>query len=925
MQGSSQEPRFIVGIDLGTTHTVVAYTDRSGSGPIELFPIEQLVAAGQLAACPLLPSVRYHPAVGELAATDTTLPWAVSEIAPGCHPVIGEWARQLGSRSRGRLVVSAKSWLCHAGVDRTAPILPWGAPEGVPRVSPLEAAADFLSHVRQSWQRRFPDDALEAQDLIVTIPASFDDVARTLTVDAAKIAGLPAIRLVEEPQAACYDFLWTHRRRLRDSLEGVRLLLVCDVGGGTTDLTLIRVETGDPEPRLERIAVGSHLLLGGDNIDLALARRLEPRLTGREGGLSAAELHQLAEQCRIAKEQLLAEEGPAALTITLFGAGSALLANARSVELIRDEVIATVLDGFFPLVAPDAKPQRRSGVVEFGLPYAADPAITRHVAAFLSQHRAEIRAYLGDATPAVPDALLLNGGLFRSPLISRRMVEVLGSWAGRTPVLLRNDRPDQAVAYGAVAYGLARRGIAVQRIRSGSARSYYLLVEGDRTGHRCGLCLLPRGVAEGQELVFEQRKFLLRIGRPVRFHLFSSTCDAEHAAGDLVTLEGPEFEELPPLAVALRHEDFGAATEVEVRLAAVLTEIGTIRLQCVATSDPSRRWDLELQVRRGGAPGLRRDGSDGKRREAEFLIRRVFGRKDKQLGPDGVKTLRADLEKLLGSREDWDTPLCRELFAALWDGVAHRRRSAHHERLWLSLTGYCLRPGFGAPLDDWRVEQVAKLYPQGLQFVNEVRNWAEWWTFWRRIAGGLPAQAQQRIFEDLVPFLDPLRSKRENREALARKRGFLDMLRLAASLERLPSAEKALLGDWLLLRLAKDPDAAELWWALGRVGARAPFHGSAHNVVNRDVVAGWVERTLRHDWKKQEFIGFAATLMARLTGDRERDLESGMREQVAAKLMAARLPESWSRMVNEVQRLEQTEEDRIFGEGLPPGLKLLGY
>ncbi|HWO99820.1 MAG TPA: Hsp70 family protein [Methylococcus sp.] len=924
MRGSSQEPRFIVGIDLGTTHTVVAYADRSGSGPIELFPIEQLVAPGQLAACPLLPSVRYHPAAGELAATDTALPWAVPEIAPGCRPVIGEWARQLGSRSRGRLVVSAKSWLCHAGVDRTAPILPWGAPEEVPRVSPLDATADFLWYVRQAWQRRFPEDALEEQDLVVTIPASFDDVARTLTVEAAKIAGLPAIRLVEEPQAACYDFLWTHRRRLRDSIEGVRLLLVCDVGGGTTDLTLIRVEMGDSEPRLERIAVGSHLLLGGDNIDLALARRLEPRLTGGEDGLSAAELHQLAEQCRIAKERFLAEEGPDVLTITLFGAGSALLANARSVELTRGEVVETVLDGFFPLVAPDAKPQRRSGVVEFGLPYAADPAITRHVAAFLSQHRGEIRACLGDAAPAVPDALLLNGGVFRSPSISRRMVEVLGTWAGRAPVLLRNDRPDQAVAYGAVAYGLARRGVAVQRIRSGSARSYYLLVEDDRAGHRRGLCLLPRGVVEGQELLFEQRKFLLRLGQPVRFHLFSSTCDAGHAAGDLVTLEGPEFEELPPLAVALRHEELGKATEVEVRLAAVLTEIGTIRLQCLATSDPSRRWDLELQVRRGAVPGVRREGSDPKLIEAESLIRRVFGKKDKQLGLGEIKTLRADLEKLLGRREDWDTPLCRELFAALWQGAAHRRRSAHHERLWLSLTGYCLRPGFGAPLDDWRVEQVGKLYPQGPQFVNEVRNWAEWWTFWRRIAGGLSAEEQRRIFEDLVPFLDPVRAKRENREALARKRGFLDMLRLAASLERLSPAEKAVLGGWLLQRLAKDPDAAELWWALGRVGARAPFHGSAHNVVTRDVVAGWVEQALQHDWKKQGFIGFAATLMARLTGDRERDLEPGLRERVATKLMAARLPESWSRLVSEVQQLEQTDENRIFGEGLPPGLKLLG-
>jgi molecular chaperone DnaK (HSP70) len=909
---SSVASRYIVGIDLGTTHTVVAYADGGDPSRIDLFPVEQLVAPGQVAERPLLPSVRYHPAEGELADADNTLPWEVPEMAPGCRPVIGELARQLGSRSRGRLVASAKSWLCHSGVDRTAAILPWGAPDEVPKVSPVEASASFLGHVRCAWNQRFSEHPLEAQELIVTIPASFDDAARALTVEAARRAGLTDVRLLEEPQAACYDFLWTHRGRLAETLEGVSLLLVCDVGGGTTDFTLIRVGAGEPEPVLERIAVGNHLMLGGDNIDLTLAHRLEPRLTGAERSLSATDLILLAEQCRAAKETLLAARGPESVTVTLLGKGGGLIGGARSVALGRNEALEVVLDGFFPRVGADAAPERRGGVVEFGLPYAADPAITRHAAAFLARHR-------NDAGGAAPDALLLNGGAFHSPVIAGRMAEVLGSWSGRAPVMLRNPRPDRAVAFGAVAFGLARRGLAVQKIGGGSARAYYLLVGDGKDEARRGVCILPRGAGEGREWSVEQRNFLLSVGRPVRFHVFSSTVDAGHGPGDLVALDEGGFDQLPPLAVAF---EAGAGGEIEVRLAARLTEIGTLQLQCVSVADPKERWDLELQLRPGEAKPSAPASLNPRAAEAQERIGLIFGRKTRQLDPKAVKSLRGDLEKILGKREDWDTALCRELYAALLEGAPHRRRSADHERLWLSLAGYCLRPGFGAPLDDWRVGQVWNLYAQGLQFVNEAQNWSEWWILWRRIAGGLAAQAQQRIFADIAGFIDPVRARRGNAEALARKRGFEDMLRLAASLERLSSSDKAMLGGWLLQRLDKASDSAELWWALGRVGARAPFHGSAHNLVARDVVAGWVDEALRRDWRKQSFVAFAATLLARLTGDRERDLDVALRNRIAEKLAVSRSPESWLELVTEIRVLDAADETRIFGEGLPPGLRL---
>ncbi|WP_143137890.1 Hsp70 family protein, partial [Burkholderia ubonensis] len=384
--------RYTVGIDLGTSNTVVAYVE-NGSDAIRVFDVEQLVGPGEVAAQPLLPSVRYHPAAGELAPDSLRLPWqaaaADSTNAAGAPPaVIGRYARALGAQVPGRLVASAKSWLSHASVDRLAPILPWGAADGVDKISPVDASASYLAHVRDAWDAHFPAAPLAEQDVILTVPASFDDGARALTVEAARLAGLPALRLLEEPQAAFYDWLYRHRGSLRDTLAGARRVLICDVGGGTTDLTLVDVALGDDsEPALTRIGVGNHLMLGGDNMDLALARLVETRLTEPGARLSAASLSQLVERCRAAKERLLGDDAPDAVTVTLLGAGSRLIGGARSAELTRQEVEQIVVDGFFPQVAADALPRRaRSAIVEFGLPYASDAAVTRHVAAFLARH-----------------------------------------------------------------------------------------------------------------------------------------------------------------------------------------------------------------------------------------------------------------------------------------------------------------------------------------------------------------------------------------------------------------------------------------------------------------------------------------------------------------------------------------------------------
>ncbi len=903
---------------------MVAYADTHAAtdSPIQLFEIEQLVAPGEVAPRPLLPSLRYHPAPGELAASAIRLPWP--ETDPGNVPevVLGELARELGARVPGRLVASAKSWLSHPAVDRIAPILPWGAAEEVPKVSPVDASAGYLAHVRAAWRHHFPDHPLERQDVVLTVPASFDEAARRLTVIAAQRAGLERVHLVEEPQAACYDWLHRQGQELAEALGDTRLLLVCDVGGGTTDLTLIQVTPTDSGPKLTRIGVGDHLMLGGDNMDLALAHRLEQQLGGER--LSAAALSQLIQQCRLAKERLLAPEAPERTTVTVLGAGARLIGGARSVEVTREQVQELVVDGFLPKVGPDEPPHKRRGaIVEFGLPYAADPAISRQLAAFLTQHAQACREALGeragDGLP-LPDAVLLNGGVFQSEALSSRLLAILADWRGAPLRQLANIEPTLAVARGAVAYAMARRGQGL-RIGGGSARSYFLIVEGEaRQKH--GVCLLPKGTEEDHEIRLSERTFSLRLGEPVRFHLVSSTGDALYQPGELIDIDYARFTTLPPIATVLEGGSGSAA--VPVQLAARLTEVGTLELYCVAVDAPDRRWQLAFQLR--GSEMVLATTTHPRFREAVELIGRFYGARSKEVSPRDIKNLRLELERLLGKRESWDTPLLRSLFDTLWEGARRRRRSADHERLWFSLAGYCLRPGFGYPLDDWRVKQLWSIYPQGVQYGAESQLWSEWWTLWRRVAGGLDEPAQETLLAELAPALRPVAERIQKGPKGGKstaKPAYDDMVRLAASLERLPAARKVELGGWWLARLAKKGESPQTWWALGRLGCRVPLYGSAHNVVPREVVTAWLRQILELNWKTVEPAAFAATLLARLSGDRERDLPEELRLQVAQKLRSVKAPDSWVRLVEQVVELEEADEKLVFGESLPPGLRLM--
>ncbi len=937
-------PRFLVGIDLGTTNTVVAYceiTDNLEQSEVSLFDIDQLIGPGEVVRKPLLPSFRYHPAQGQISPSDLTLPWENQPVSGDIKNVIvGEWARELGAKVEGRQVSSAKSWLSHQAVDRSSDILPWAGAQDVDKVSPVIASASYLNHIRQAWNYRHPSNKLEDQDVVVTVPASFDETARKLTLEAADLAGLKKIVLLEEPQAVCYDWYARHQQTAADELKDLPLILVCDVGGGTTDLSLIEAKfkqsnDSESELALDRIGVGEHLMLGGDNLDLALAHLAESRFNQNKK-LTAASLTKLIQQTRKAKENLLSSNAPEEVKITMLGSGSKLLGGTKSIALSKQEVHQIALDGFFPLSEFNEVPdKRRSAVVEFGLPYVADPAVSKHVAEFLTQHQQVSRSALGiedEKQNAIPVGLLLNGGVFNSDLVTERVTTLLSDWRGAPVTVLDNPHPDWSVALGAVAFGKARRG-AQLKIGGGAARSYFLhLQEKNKMGK--ALCLLAKGTEEGHEIRLSGRRFSLTLGEPVRFNLLTSTHDTltNNTAiqnGVMVAVDPDLFVPLPPYITTLEGEGAelhaNQKERVEVQLACQLTEVGTLKMECVSAEDDTKRWALEFEVRNKQADDNEDVQLHPKLNECKELVARLYSGNKKSADSKEIKTLAKDLEKKLGKRDEWDFTTLRQLFDAFAQGRKRRRRSEQHEKNWLRLAGFALRPGFGDPTDSWRIEQIWGLYQQNIQFKNH-QGWTDWWVFWRRIAGGLNQEQQETILADIAKYLHPGAMKNPQSAKAAQDMGYESMVRLSASLENLEVEDKVLLATWFLSKAINHNQFQQAhWWAMGRLASRTPLYGSQHSVIPREQAEQWLPKLLEQNWQKEPMIAFAAVMICRKTGDRLFDISDDYREKVLAKLKQSKVPESWVSLVEEVKELSDSESKRVFGDALPSGLTLVHH
>ncbi|MCU0935463.1 MAG: Hsp70 family protein [Gammaproteobacteria bacterium] len=611
------EPRFAVGIDLGTTHCALSFVDlAAGEGEHAaeaVLPVPQLTAPGTVEARPLLPSFLYLPHPEEIPAGDLVLPWAGERTF-----VVGELARDRGAQTPIRLVASAKSWLCHPAVDRRGPVLPVDAPPDLPRLSPLEVSVCYLEHLREAWNHARPEAPLEAQAVTVTIPASFDPAARELTAEAARLAGLEHFALLEEPQAALYSWIQRSQGAWRRHVRVGDVILVVDLGGGTTDLSLMYVGEQEGDLDLRRIAVGDHILLGGDNMDLALAHGVASKLAAQGNRLEPWQLRGLTHGCRQAKELLLSDGSADAAPIVVPSRGSRLVGGSLRTELTREEVATTILEGFFPRVDVGARPvsRTRAGLTQVGLPYAQDAAVTRHLAAFLQRHAgamADLPGLAGalpeGASFVHPSAVLFNGGVFKSAQLSARVLEVLNGWLageGAPPArVIEGADLDLAVARGAAYFGYARERAGV-RIRGGTARAYYVGVESPMPAvpgvappvH--ALCLAPFGMEEGTEADVAALELGLVVGEPVRFRFFGSGVRRQDRVGTLLEAWAEdELQELEEIEVSLPTGELRSGDVVPVRLRATATETGTLLLEALQ-SGGAGRWKLELDVRHRG-------------------------------------------------------------------------------------------------------------------------------------------------------------------------------------------------------------------------------------------------------------------------------------------------------------------------------------
>ena len=937
--------RYLIGIDLGTTNSVVAYIDTQNIDDvrctIRVFPVPQLVGHGEVRTLPALPSFLYFPAEDELSAGAVSATW--DEDPP---MVTGVLAREQGALIPSRQVSSAKSWLSYPGVDRRARILPAQAEPPQPMISPVEASARYLMHLRDAWNGAIGTSAetrFEHQEIVLTVPASFDEDARELTVEAARSARLDKLTLLEEPLAAFYAWIASNRHAHADNPHLKRdekgeglcdgdLILICDIGGGTTDFSLVRSRLINGELNFERTAIGEHLLLGGDNLDFALARRVEEKLKGIE--LSLRQRYALRRVCCAAKEQLLSDSSLERVPVTILGSGRAVVGQALSVDLTRDDLLQILTAGFLPITAPDEMPARGrpTGLRELGLPYSSDPAITKHLATFLRQAAVTMNTSSANHRMAQPNAVLFNGGFFAPAVTRARIVETISAWFGGAqngwrPRLLNNAATDigveSAVARGAASYGRVRRGIGL-RVRAGNARSYYIELPSD--DRLQGICVLPAGLEEGTTLPLLNREFSVLANRPVSFTLYSSRTRRD-AHGEVASLDEADVHRHAPLVTLLRYGKKLREGYLVVHIRASFTEVGTLELWC-ESRDTQHRWRLQFELRGEEAQAQQLDtakpqpvptrssvvtNSNATIETAVQLIRNVFG--DSADGDTLTpETLASQMEAALGAKRDsWPVSAIRRFGEVLIEVAAGRKKSSRHEVRWLNLSGFCLRPGFGVPGDDALVNRLRTIASNELVFADDLQCKVELLVLLRRISGGINSREQQALYR---------KHARRRKKGRVNRQIEYEEWRLLASLEHLMGTTRASLGDELVAKIRREPENAIWLWSLGRLGARIPLYGPLHSVVAPEIASEWLN-TLLDLPAFTAATGTAIVLIARRTDDRSRDIDDAIREQAISRLFVLGIAEETVQLLSKYVPPERPDAVRSFGESLPSGLQVV--
>ncbi|MES2924438.1 MAG: Hsp70 family protein [Verrucomicrobiota bacterium] len=898
-------PTFSIGIDLGTTNCAIAFVALdSQDAQTQVFPIPQWESTDRLAESTTLPSFLYLP-------TDAEATQLQGAIGKGW--LCGRFARKRAGETPGRVAHSAKSWLGHHAVDRTAAFLPW-ASEEIPhdqRISPIRASALLLNYLRGAWVTRFPEHPFDAQEITITVPASFDAVAQKLTLDAAAEAGFPkTVRLLEEPQAAFYRWLEAHAdpAALWSQVpENGGNVLVIDIGGGTSDFSLFEItrQPGSPLPAIRRVAVSDHLLLGGDNIDLAIAHTMEPRFTGKGETLAGSQWQDLVARCRDLKERCLAADGDPdeEFPVSLPGRGSSLFAGTLSARIARREILSILLEGFYPECLADARPvEAEAALKEWGLPYAADSAVTRYLANFLR-----------DLPPA--DAILFNGGSLYPETLRTRIQHQIGTWQNNHPHVLENPEPDLAVARGAAKSGsiLYHRSA---RIQAGAARSIYLEVHQAGKEKPSLVCILPRGAEPEVEFQITHPGLELRLNRPVRFQTWYSTRHDKDQAGTLVPLKSGDFHKLPPLQTTARlaEKSTTAADRLPVHLTTQLTELGLLHLECVsADPDIDQVWPLAFNLRADDTPVLAETAPGIPAEALAAAKQRIVSQFSAHLDPADPLTaarLLKSLETILGSpKNEWNLMLIRTLWTILKRCIPCRVNSVEHEETLLILAGFLLRPGFGAELDPARIDDLWNLHTTGLAHPGKQIQLQQY-ILWRRLAGGLDRQRQQSLIDSELPKL------RQQKNPPA------ELIRLAGSLERIAPATKAELIHLFLAKSATAPYAAPYFVSLGLLLNRTPLYAGPEAVVPPDLVATAFEALQDLDWKSTPDLAELFLRAARVTDHRTHDLPKPLRKEIARKLEAVGVPPFKISRIEQFIPLERAEQTSLYGESLPPGLLL---
>ena len=918
---------FSIGIDLGTTNSALSFTRVDDDyATSQLFEISQWQTATSQAAQKTLPSFLFLP-------TDPDPQW-----------MVGQYARRQATDLPGRVAQSAKSWLCLHSVDRSAPFLPWASEEldETQKVSPIDASAMILGAFREAWDQAHAElgsqGRFDNQQVTITVPASFDSAAQSLTLEAARRAGFPeTVQLLEEPQAVFYRWLerYPSQDELRKHLPEIDArdhhVLIVDIGGGTSDFSVFKIGAGrDGEaPEIDRVAVSDHILLGGDNVDLALAHLAEHRLTEEDENLdlSSSQRHFLVARCRDLKERVLAageESDEEEFSISIPSRGASLMGGTLTTKINRAEMDAMLLDGFFPQCAPDIEPERTEGALkEWGLPYATDSAITHHLADFLRE------------APQV-DAIIYNGGTLYPKPLRDRLTDSITSWQGGTaPAVLNNPEPDLAVARGAARYGWLTHRKAT-RIGAGAASTLYLEVQGGQhDGPPPLICVLPRGTEPEQEVNSQPSGLQLRVGQPVRFRAHYSTKRKKDQAGELVTLETGKFHPLPPLetiATLPKGTEKPESGLIPIHLNARLNALGLLQVACVS-DDPEidQTWPLHFNLRQrqgdrleaattdddGEVHDLTPTGDPGVDPEdlqaAEDVLLKTF---DAERSPKNVSPskLLKELEKVLGQKKhEWNWVLIRTLWPALEEGQATRSKSVEHEEAWLTLAGYLLRPGYGADFDAQRIEALWQIDKGGLVHPGK-RIKLQHHLMWRRLAGGLDRARQTALLEQALPTL------RQTKKPSA------ELVRMAGALERVGQSMKKELIEMFLERaveLAGSGGYSDPYFvALGQLLNRALVYAGPEAVVPPDLVEETYAATKNLDWKSLPELQNLFLLGARVLDNPHLDVGESLRKKIAAKLIKSGIAPIRAARLKNFEPVQQADAISLFGESLPPGLVL---